>query len=142
MFADIYVWSDVWQGTGWASILYMSALAGIDPQLHEAAIIDGASKVKRIWHIDLPGIMPIIVIRLILRCGSVMNVGFEKVYLLQNALNLVSSETIQTYTYKIGIGGGEFSFSTAIGLFNSIVNFLLIIIVNNISKRVGEVGLW
>ena len=142
LFDDIYTWSGVWQGTGWSTIMYLSALAGIDTQLHEAAIVDGASKIKRIWHIDLPGIAPIIVIRLILSFGKVMSVGFEKVFLLQNPLNTIASETIQTYTYKIGIGGGEFAFSTAIGLFNSIINFVLIIAVNFISKKVGEQSLW
>lgn len=141
-FDDIYTWSGVWQGTGWSTIMYLSALAAIDPQLHEAATIDGANKLQRIWHIDLPGIMSLIVIRLILRFGQVMSVGFEKVLLLQNPLNLTTSEIVQTYTYKIGMGGGEFSFSTAIGLFNSIINFILLIIVNFIAKKVGEEGLW
>lgn len=141
-FDDIYTWSGVWQGTGWSTIMYLSALAAIDPQLHEAATIDGANKLQRIWHIDLPGIMSLVVIRLILRFGQVMSVGFEKVLLLQNPLNLTTSEIVQTYTYKIGMGGGEFSFSTAIGLFNSIINFILLIIVNFIAKKVGEEGLW
>lgn len=141
-FDDIYVWSGVWQGTGWSTIMYLSALAGIDPQLHEAAVIDGANKIKRIWHVDLPGIKTLIVVRLILRFGQVMSVGYEKALLLQNPLNTISSEIIQTYTYKIGIGGGEFSFSTAVGLFNSVVNFVLIILVNYISKKAGEEGLW
>ena len=142
MFNDIYVWSGVWQGMGWGSILYISALSGIDPLLHEAAVIDGANKLRRIWHIDIPGIMPVIVIQFILQCGSILSVGFEKVFLLQNSINIARSEVISTYTYKMGIGGGDFSFSTAVGLFNSLINFALLLTVNFISKKVGDVGLW
>jgi putative aldouronate transport system permease protein len=127
---------------GWNSIIYTAALAGIDPELHEAAIVDGASRMKRIWHIDLPGIMPTVVILLILNVGSIMNVGFEKVFLLQNNLNMPSSDVISTYVYRMGILGAQYSFSTAVGLFNSVINFVLLIIVNTISRRVNDVSLW
>lgn len=125
-----------------ASIIYMAALAGIDTSIHESAMLDGASKLQRIWHIDLPGILPTIVTLLILNTGSLMNTGFEKIFLLQNSLNASASEVISTFVYKRGILGGEFSFSTAVGLFNSIVNLILMCSVNLISKKVTEVGLW
>jgi putative aldouronate transport system permease protein len=142
LFQSIYVWSGVWQNTGYAAIIYLAALAGIDPTLHEAAIVDGATQLQRIRHIDLPGILPTIVILLILNAGQIMNVGFEKVFLLQNPLNIPRSEVIATYVYQVGLVGGNFSFSAAVGLFNSIVNFALIISVNAIAKRVGETSLW
>lgn len=141
-FSHIYVWSHVWQETGWGTILYISTLASVDPQLHEAAIIDGANRLRRMWHIDLPAIANMIVVLLIMECGHILSVGFEKVYLLQNPLNLLTSETIQTYVYKIGIGGGEFSFAAAVGLFQSIVSLILTLIVNKIANRVGDMGLW
>lgn len=141
-FKTIYVLSDVWQHMGWNSIIYMAALAGIDPELHEAAIVDGASRLKRIWHIDLPGIMPTVVILLILNVGSIMNVGFEKVFLLQNNLNMPSSDVISTYVYRMGILGAQYSFSTAVGLFNSVINFILLVVVNAVSRRVNDVSLW
>ncbi|AEE97005.1 ABC transporter permease [Mahella australiensis] len=143
-FGSIYVWSGVWQSTGWGSIIYLAALAGIDPSLHEAAIVDGASRFQRIIHIDIPGIMPTAIILLIMNAGQIMNIGFEKVFLMQNPLNLRSSEIISTYVYKMGLASsaGDFSYSTAIGLFNSVVNFVLIVTVNQIAKRVGEVSLW
>ncbi len=141
-FHHIYVWSHVWQENGWGTIIYISTLASVDQQLHEAAIIDGASRIKRIWHIDLPAIAGMIVVLLIMQCGSILGVGFEKVFLLQNPLNLLKSETIQTYTYKIGIGGGEFSFAAAVGLFQSVVSLIMMIIVNTIANKVGDMGLW
>lgn len=119
-FAHLYVWSGVWQGMGWSSIIYLGALTGVDPSLHESAVIDGANKLQRILHIDLPAITPTIVVLLVLNCGSIMNVGFEKVFLLQNSLNLSASETIATYVYKVGIQDSQYSFSTAINLFNSV----------------------
>jgi len=141
-FPHIYVWSHVWQETGWGTILYVSTLASVDPQLHEAATIDGASRVRRIWHIDLPSIANMIVVLLIMECGRILSADFSKVYLLQNPLNLSTSETIQTYVYKIGIGGGEFSFSSAVGVFQSVVGAILMVTVNKISNKVGDVGLW
>lgn len=143
-FSHLYVWSGVWQGLGWNSIIYIAALAGIDPELHEAAIIDGASRFQRMIHVDLPGILPTVSIMLIMSMGGILSVGFEKVYLMQNDLNLVNSEVISTYVYKIGLvtGGGDFSFGTAIGLFNSVISFSMIITVNAICKRLGGASLW
>lgn len=143
-FRSLYVWSGVWQGMGWGSILYVSALAGVDPQLHEAAIIDGASKLRRIWHIDIPSILPTIAIMTIMNMGSVLNVGFDKTYLMQNATNIGISEVLSTYEYKMGIGGGmpSYSYPAAIGMFSSIVSFLLIIITNKISNALSNTGLW
>ena len=141
-FKHIYVWSGVWQHTGWNAIIYLAALTSISPELHEAAIIDGANKLQRIWHVNIPGILPTAIILLILNLGQVMNVGFEKVFLLQNDLNMKASDVISTYVYRTGLLGAQYSFSTAVGLFNSIINFVLIIVVNNISRKVTEVGLW
>lgn len=141
-FPHLYVWSGVWTELGWGSIVYLSALSGVDPALHEAAIMDGASKLRRVVHIDLPCIVPTIVITLILRTSSIMGVGFEKVFLLQNSMNLDTSEIISTYVYKVGIQEGQYSFSTAVGLFNSVINFILLIVVNTLSRRMGETSLW
>lgn len=143
-FKSIYVWSGIWQNTGFGCIVYLAALSGIDQSLHEAAIVDGANKLQRMWHIDLPGIMPIAVILLILNSGNILNVGFEKVLLMQNPLNLRSSEVIGTYVYKVGLASASvnYSYPTAIGLFQSTVGLFLIIIVNNIAKRFGETSLW
>ena len=141
-FRHIYVWTDVFKGMGWSSIIYIAALSGVDPQIHEAAIIDGASKIQRIIHVDFPSILPTIIILLILNAGRIMSVGFEKAFLLQNNLNLEHSEIISTYVYKVGIQSGQFSYSTAIGLFNNIINFLLLILVNKISKKITNIGVW
>ncbi|OMF49479.1 sugar ABC transporter permease [Paenibacillus rhizosphaerae] len=141
-FPHLYVWSGIWQSIGWNSIIYLGALSAVDPSLHEAAIVDGASKFKRIIHVDLPAILPTIVILLILNSGSIMSVGFEKTFLMQNAFNLSMSEVINTYVYKIGIKEAQYSLSSAIGLFNSGVNFIMIILVNQISKRLGQESLW
>ena len=141
-FKTIYVLSGVWQSTGWGSIIYLSALAGIDPALHEAAVIDGASRLKRIWHINLPGILPTVCIMLIMNCGSLMNVGFEKVFLLMNDINLSSAEVISTYVYKVGLQQSQYSFSTAIGLFNSVINFILLISVNAIVRKLDQTSLF
>lgn len=142
IFKHLYVWSDVWAGLGWNSIIYISALSGIDPQIGEAAIIDGASRIKRIWHVDIPGILPTAIILLILRCGSIMSIGFDKAFLMQNDLNLEAGEIISTYVYKVGIQGAEYSFSTAVGLFNTFINFVLLLSVNKISNKVSETSLW
>ena len=141
-FKTIYVLSGVWQNTGWGSIIYLSALAGIDPALHEAAVIDGASRLKRIWHINLPGILPTVCIMLIMNCGSLMNVGFEKVFLLMNDINRSAAEVISTYVYKVGLQQSQYSFSTAIGLFNSLINFILLITVNTVVKRMDQTALF
>ncbi len=142
LFKSIYVWSGIWQGTGYGAIIYLAALSAVDPTLYEAAIVDGATKLQRIWHIDLPTILPTTVIIFILNMGQIMSVGFEKVYLMQNPLNLSSSEIISTYVYKVGLLGGNFSYSTAVGFFDSVVNFVLLITVNGAAKRLGQASLW
>nr|WP_240762056.1 ABC transporter permease subunit [Paenibacillus thalictri] len=141
-FKTLYVLSDVWQNMGWASIIYLAALAGIDPQQYEAAVIDGAGKLQKIIHITIPGLLPTAIILLILNLGTLMSVGFEKVYLMQNDLNLDSSEIISTYVYKKGLLGAQYSFSAAVGLFNSVINFILLIVVNGLSRRVSKTSLW
>jgi putative aldouronate transport system permease protein len=142
-FRIMYILSGVWQGFGWGSIIYLAALAGVSTEMHEAAVIDGASRVQRIFYVDFPSILPTITIMLILRMGSVMSIGFEKVYLMQNGLNLTLSEVISTYVYKSGLTGtSDFSYSTAIGLFNSVINMILISLVNLAARRIGETSLW
>ena len=138
----IYVWTGVWQSTGWNSVIYFAALAGISPELHEAAIIDGANKLQRIWNIDIPTIMPTMVILLVMNFGSIMNVGYEKVFLMQNDLNMSASEIISTYTYKIGLQGAQYSYSTAIGLFNNIINFVMLVVVNRVARGLSGSSLW
>jgi len=141
-FKSVYVLSGVWQQMGWSSIIYLAALTGIDPQQHEAAKVDGATRLQRIWHINLPGIRPTIIILLILNAGSILAVGFEKVFLLQNSLNMESSDIISTYVYRSGIQEAQYSFSAAVGLFNSLVNFVMLATVNYIARKAGETSLW
>ncbi|GIP32124.1 sugar ABC transporter permease [Paenibacillus sp. J2TS4] len=141
-FKSVYVLSGVWQQMGWSSIIYLAALTGIDPQLHEAARVDGASRWQRIWHINLPGIVPTITILLILNMGSLLSVGFEKVFLMQNSLNMPASDVIATHVYRKGIIDGQYSYSAAVGLFNSVVNFILLVIVNRIARKVNDTSLW
>ena len=141
-FNDIYVWSGVWQSLGWNSIIYIAALSGVPEELVDAARVDGANRVRVIWHVNLPCILPTIVIMLILSCGNVLSVGFEKAYLLQNSLNLSASQIISTYVYEIGLRGGQFSYSTAIGLFNNVVNITLLAIVNTVAKKASGTGIW
>jgi putative aldouronate transport system permease protein len=141
-FRHVYVWSGMWQGLGVSMIVYLAALTGVDPQLHEAATIDGATKFKRILHIDIPGILPTVSVLLILNIGGIMNVGFDKVYLMQNSLNSTVSETISTYVYKIGLLKTQYSYSSAIGLFNSVINCILLVMANAIIKVMGEESLW
>ena len=141
-FRHMYVWSGVWQSTGWNSIIYIAALTGVSQELHEAAKIDGANKLQRILNVDLPAIMPTMVILLIMNCGSILSVGYEKVYLLQNDLNTPVSEVISTYIYKMGLQQQRFSYSTAIGLFNNVVNFIILITVNRVSKKINGMGLF
>jgi putative aldouronate transport system permease protein len=141
-FNDIYVWSGVWQNAGWNAIIYLAALSSVSPDLHEAAIVDGANKLKRIWHIDIPSILPTAIILLILNFGQIMSLGFEKAYLMQNSLNIGSSEIISTYVYKIGILNAQYGFATAVGLFNSLINFTLLLTVNKITNKLGHSGLW
>ncbi|MDR1444037.1 MAG: ABC transporter permease subunit [Treponema sp.] len=138
----IYVWTGVWQGMGWSSVVYFAALSGVNPEHHEAAIMDGATKLQRIIHIDLPTILPVAVMLLILSFGSLLSIGFEKVYALQNPLNLNVSEIISTYVYKLGILNNDMAYSSAIGLFNSAVNAVLLITVNALSRKLSDNALW
>ena len=138
----IYVWSGIWQGMGWSAIIYIAALSGVDPVLYEAAIIDGATKLQRIIFIDLPSIAPTIVITFILSAGSIMSIGFEKAFLMQNPLNTSVSEIIPTYVYKVGLLSGEYGFSTAVGLFNSVINCVLLLTVNKIARKFGQSSIW
>ena len=141
-FVPIYVISGVWQNMGWNAIIYVAALAAVDPALHESAMIDGASRLQRVININIPCILPTIIVMLILQTGSLLNVGFEKVFLLSNDAVLERSEVISTYTYRIGITGAQFSQSTAIGLFNSVVQFIMLVLVNTLSRRLSETSLW
>lgn len=142
MFKDIYVWSGIWQNAGWGTIIYLATLAGIDPSLHEAAVVDGATRLQRIRHINIPGIMPTMVITLIMNVGGIMSVGFEKVYLMQNPLTMEASDVISTYVYRIGLLNAQYSFSSAVGFFNSVINFILLVTVNKIARHVNETSLW
>lgn len=141
-FKSLYVWSSIWQTMGYSSIIYIAALAGVDPTLYEAATIDGASRLQKIVYVDIPSILPTAIILLIVNAGQIMNVGFEKVFLMQTPLNLDASEIIATYAYKIGMVSGQFSFSTAIDLFNSVINLILLVTLNKISRKAGETSLW
>lgn len=141
-FSSLYVWSGVWSSVGWNTIIYLAALSSISPEMIEAARIDGASQWKILWHINVPSILPTIVTLLILNTGSILSVGFEKIYLLQNPLNLDASRVISTYVYEVGMGSGQFSYSTAIGLFNNVVNVVCIVLVNQISRSVTHISMW
>lgn len=142
LFRHIYVWSGVWQTTGYSAILYIATLGNINQELVEASLIDGANRLQRIRIVELPVLKPVITIQLILAVGSIMSVGFEKVYLMQNTLNLPISEIISTYVYKRGMRDMQYSYSTAVGLFNSVVNFILLFVANKISQKFGETSLW
>ena len=142
LFPHMYVWSGIWQSMGYSSIIYIAALSGVSPELHESAVIDGANILQRIWHIDIPTIMPTMVILLIMSMGNIMNVGYEKVYLMQNDLTVDVSEVISTYVYKIGLINNQFSFSTAIGLMNNVINFVILVIANKVSNKIFGSGLW
>lgn len=141
-FRHMFVLSAVWQTTGWSSIIYLAALSGVNPELHEAALIDGASKLKRILYIDLPWILPTAVIILTLNAGKVMSLGFEKAYLMQTSLNISVSEILSTYVYKKGLLDVDYSFSAAVGLFNNVINLILLLAVNKVSKKLTDSSLW
>jgi len=141
-FRHIYVWSGIWQSMGWGSIIYIAALSTVDMELHEAARIDGATRRQRIWHINLPTITPTIVILFILSMGNILTVGFEKIWLMQNNLNTEVSEVIATYVYKRGIQNLNYSFSTAVGLFNNVINVAVLLIFNAISRKVSQTSLF
>lgn len=144
-FPHMYVWSGVWQKFGYDSIIYIAALTSVSSELHEAAQIDGATRLQRVWHIDMPAILPTMTVMLILRMGSVMSLGFQKIYLMQNDLNVSVSEVITTFVYKKGIASGtsnDYSYATAINMFNSVINLILLTTVNQVARRVGETSLW
>ncbi|OWA37979.1 sugar ABC transporter permease [Saccharibacillus sp. O16] len=141
-FKTVYVLSDVWQATGWGTIIYLAALTAVDPGLHEAAILDGASRLQRIRHINFPVIIPTITILLILNMGGLLGVGYEKILLLQNPLNMESSDVIATSVYRTGLLEAQYSYSTAVGLFNSVVNAILLIVVNQVVRKTSENSLW
>lgn len=141
-FKTMYVFSGVWQSAGWGTIIYLAALSGVDPGLHEAAVIDGASRFQRVRHINIPVLIPTMTILLILNIGSLLGVGFEKILLLQNPLNMEASDVISTFVYRSGLVDAQYSFSTAIGLFNSVINAILLIVVNQIVRRTSENSLW
>ncbi len=142
LFAHIYVWSGIWQGIGFSAVIYLAALSGVDPTLHEAAIIDGASKLQRMRHIDLPEIMPLATVLLILSMGGILSTGFEKILLLQNPLNLRVSEVIDTYVYRVGLASAvpNYSYAAAVGLFKSVIGLILVLAVDRFAKRVGQSG--
>ena len=144
MFPSIYVWTGVWQYTGFSTIIYLAALTTVDPALHEAAVVDGANRLQRMWHIDIPGILPVMVTLFILNMGQMLNVGFEKTFLMQNPLNLATAEVISTYVYKVGLAGGiaNFSYAAAIGLFNSVIGLILLVSANWTSQRLTEKSLF
>ena len=141
-FSSIYVWSGVWQNIGWDSILYISALAAISQEQIEAATIDGANRMQIIRHVNIPGILPTIAITFIMRMGGLLSVGYSKIFLLQNDLNLSSSQVISTYVYRVGILNGQYSYSTAISLFNNVVNILILLMANFVVKKVTDTGLF
>jgi len=141
-FRPLYIGSDIWQNAGFSMIIYLAALTAVDPSLHEAAKVDGANKFRRVWHIDLPSILPVITILFILAIGNIFNLGFEKIYLMQTPLNLPSSEVINTYVYKAGLQQAQFSYSAAIGLFNSVLNLVLLLVFNGVAKKANQSSLW
>lgn len=141
-FRHIYVWSGQWQGLGWGTIIYLAALAGVNPELHEAATVDGANRLQRIWHINIPSILPTVVVLFILNLGSFMSTGFEKVLLLKNSLNAETSDIIQTFVYETGLLGGQYSFAAAVGLFESVINIVLLILGNYLAKKISNNYLW
>ena len=141
-YRHLYVWSDIWQGAGWGCIIYMAALSSVDPGLHEAAMIDGASRLQRIWHINVPAILPTATILLIMNAGSLFSVGFEKSYLMKNDLNADVAYVIDLYIYNRGLIKNDFSFSSAVGLMNNVITFALVLIVNKIAKSLSDTSLF
>jgi putative aldouronate transport system permease protein len=141
-FQHLYVWTGIWQTVGYNSIIYFASLSGVSPELHEAAVMDGASQLRRIWHINLPHIRPTIVILLILSAAGIMNVGFEKIFLMQNSLNMVKSNVISTYVFTVGVTQRNFSLGAAVGLFNNVINLAMLLLVNWIANKVGDTSLF
>ncbi|MDO4385852.1 MAG: ABC transporter permease subunit [Clostridia bacterium] len=142
LFRPIYIISDIWQGVGWGSIIYLSALTGIDQQLYEASAIDGAGRFRQMIHVTIPGIIPTITIMFILRIGQIMSVGYEKIILLYNGTTYETADVISSFVYRKGLIEANYGYSTAVGLFNSIINLLLILVANTISRRMSETSLW
>lgn len=142
LFRGVYTWSGVWQSLGYSSVIYIAALSGVDPQIHEAAIMDGASIWHRIWHIDLAELRPTVLVLFIMSLGNVINVGYEKVLLMQNSLNTSTSEVLSTYVYKIGLINSDYGFSTAVGLFNSLISMILLLAANRIAKKLAGYSIW
>ena len=142
IFRHLYVWSGVWQTAGYSSIIYVAALAGVSPEFHEAATMDGATRLQRIIHVDIPTIMPTIIIQLIFSCANVVNIGMDKIFLMQTSLNASVSAVISTFVYKVGVVNANFGFSTAAGLFQSLVSFGLLVLVNQLSRRMSDTSLW
>lgn len=137
-FRSIYILSGIWQAAGWSSIIYVAALANVDPELHNAATLDGANIIQRMIHLDLPALKPLMAVTFILGAGGIMAIGFEKAYLMQTTMNLPTSEIIPTYVYKVGLQAGDYAYSAAVGLFNSVINVILLIVVNYIVKKLNE----
>jgi putative aldouronate transport system permease protein len=142
LFRDIYVWSGIWQGVGYSSIIYLAALSGVDVELYDAGRMDGLNLLQKIRYIDIPAILPTIIILFILNGSRIINIGFEKVFLLQNDLNMSTADVINTYVYRLGIEQANFSMATAVGLFTSVINMILLVVINRISRRVSETSLW
>ena len=142
LFRGLFVGSGIWQTMGYSAVIYLASLAGVSMELKEAAICDGANRLKRICHVDIPGIFPTIVTMFIFNCGNIINIGFEKAYLMQNSVNMPKSELISTFVYKVGLSNANYSFATAAGLFNSVISFVLLIIVNQISKKLTDTSLF
>ncbi|MFC0302593.1 ABC transporter permease [Virgibacillus soli] len=141
-FRHVFTWSGVWQTLGWGSIIYLAALSGVNPELHEAAKVDGATRMQRIIHINIPSILPTIIVLFILNIGSFMTVGFEKVLLMQNDLNAPTSDVIQTFVYQTGLLEGQYSFAAAIGLFDSVINITLLVVFNYVARKTSDNSLW
>jgi putative aldouronate transport system permease protein len=141
-FRSVYIGSEIWQNIGWSSIVYLAAISGVNPTLYEAARMDGANRIRQIWHVTLPGIMPTVTIMLILFIGKFMTVGFEKIILMYNPVIYETADVIQTYVYRKGILEANFSYSAAVGLFNAAISFVLLIVANMVAKKLGETKLW
>lgn len=142
MFDHLYVWSGIWQSLGYNSVIYIAALSGVSKELQEAAVVDGATRLQRIWYVDLPAIRPQIIILLIFNVGSILNVGFEKIYLMQNKLNMTNSEVIATFVYRVGLVNADYGFSTAVGLFNSVISLILLTVTNAIARKLTDTSIW
>ena len=141
-FRTIYTVSEVWQSVGWDSIVFIAAMAAIDQELYEAAMVDGAGVLKRMWHITIPGIMPVITIMLILKVGNILNLGYEKVLLLYSPQVYSTADVISTYVYREGVVNQNYSFATAVNLFTSVISLILVLVTNKITKKLGQEGIW